>query len=691
MFRSIRSRLIASYLLVILLAMGVAAGLAWNALDRAFLDVLRENLLAQARLVAQTVETGDVGGYAPEVPESYPQSQNTRVVGEDGTVAFELVGEATCSTTVDSYSQSANVQPGYHTRIIGQEGTVILELEGKADCYTMPYTSSLPADLVPEYSQFANVMPGYHARVIDEKGVVVLEAETVLPAAEDPLSSLLPSRYGRLATNLDVWPEETSSRDTSVPLSSRPEIQSALAGEPGTAVRAYSWAPQRRVLYAAYPIHSSEGDIVSVVYIASPLPRLTLSLLPDYFGSQALGGAALAILLAGLAGLLLARQLTRPLRRLTEAASTLARGGRPPPIPPAPTGELNQLGAAFNTMNANLAAAYDALADQARQREAILHNLANAVLAADVTGEIILANPPASELLEIALQPLREAITRTLTIGEPHATEIAARDQVVELLVTPLRDESGSVGGAVAVGHDVTAYRQLDRLRTNFVSDVSHELRTPLTAIKGFIETLQDGAAEDPAVRDRFLSTIAVETERLTRLTNDLLLLTRADAGRLDLQLIPTDLVASVRRAVAQLEPCAREKRVAVQVEPPDAPVSVLADDDRIHQVLVNLLDNGLKFAPAGGHVTISFGQADDQVSCTVADTGPGIPGEEIPHLFERFYRGDRSRARAGGENGAGLGLAIVKAIVEAHGGRIWVESEPGQGTRFTFTLPPAS
>jgi len=611
MFRSIRTRLIASYLVVILLAMGVAAVLAWNALDRAFLDVLRENLLAQARLVAQTVETGEAAG------ETQPP-------------------------------------------------------------------------LAP-YAQSANVMPGYHTRVIDEEGVVVLQAETVAPAVEEERApSVSLPRSERLATNMDVPLAETNGRDGSIPLGSRPEIQSALAGEPATEVRAYSWASQRRVLYAAYPVRSPQGDVVSLVYIASPLPRLTLSLLPDYFGSQALGGAILATLLAGLAGLLLARQLTRPLRSLTEAASALARGERPPPVPPASTGELDQLGAAFNTMNANLVAAYEALAAEARQREAILHSLADAVLAADGAGEVVLANPTARALLEIAAQPLHEAIGRTLDLGEPHATEIAARDQVLELLVTPLCDEEGGVSGAVAVGHDVTAYRQLDRLRTNFVSDVSHELRTPLTAIRGFVETLQDGAADDPQVRDRFLQTIAVETERLTRLTNDLLLLTRADAGRLKLQLAPTDLVAAARRADAQLEPCAQEKRVSVTVEPPDAAVSALADGDRVHQVLVNLLSNAVKFTPTGGSVSVSFGRAGGQVFCTVADTGPGIPSEEVPHIFERFYRGDRSRSRAEGENGAGLGLAIAKAIVDAHSGRIWVESEAGQGARFTFTLPQA-
>ena len=593
--------------------MGVAAALAWTALDRAFLDVLRENLLAQAHRVAQTVEAGGVTAETQPAP--------------------------------DPYSQATNVLPGYHTRVIDEDGVVILDL-----------------------------------------------AADEIPAAETQPSPRL-NLYSELERNLGISPSDARSRDTTTNLIDRAEIQSAMAGEPATAVRSYDWADQRRILYAAYPVRSpgtspplggtEGGSVVSVVYIASPLPRLTLSLLPDYFGPQILGGAVAAILLAGSAGVLLARQLTRPLRRLTEATAALARGEPVPPIPPAATHELRALGAAFNTMNTNLTAAHSALTDQARQREAILEHIADAVLAADGTGEIILANPPASVLLKVAPQPLRQAIRHTLALGEPHTTEIAARDQIIELLTTPLRDEEGRVSGAVAVGHDVTAYRQIDRLRANFVSDVSHELRTPLTAIKGFIETLQDGAAADPSTRDRFLSTVAAETERLIRLTNDLLLLTRADAGRLDLRLASTDLVASAQRVVAQLG-------VEAEVEAPDIPTLALADADRIHQVLVNLLDNSIKFTPAGGRISISFGHADEQISCTVADTGPGIPGEEMPHLFERFYRGDRARARAEGESGAGLGLAIVQAIIKAHGGRVWAESEPGQGASITFTLPPA-
>ncbi len=653
MLKSIRSRLIASYLLVILLAMGIAALLAWSALDRAFLDVLRENLLAQAHRVAQTIESDEI--YAPVPPDVELEP------GESGEAM--IVGPTLVGPTVITSSQVLTSSPN-----------------------------------VSSYSQVSNALPGYHTRVIDEGGVVVLGPpvpndfsayETSVQPAREWGSDW--SSDSSIASNLDISPIDARGQSPTLDLLDRPEIQHALNGEPDTAVRASTASPHRRILYAAYPIRSPAGDVVSVAYIASPLPRLTLTLLPDYFGAQTLGGASVAVVLAGLVGLLLARQLTHPLRHLTDAASTLARGESVPPIPPASTSELRALGTAFNTMNVNLTDAHDALAAHAHQREIILNNLADAVLAADSAGEIILSNPAASALLEITPQTLHQAIRRTLDGEQPYAVEVAARNQVIELLTTPLQDEDGRVSGVVAVGHDVTAYRQLDRLRTNFVSDVSHELRTPLTAIKGFVETLQDGAVDDPSVRDRFLGTIATETERLIRLTNDLLLLTRADAGRLALHPAPTDLLAAVERAIAQLESRAHDGQISITVEPSEPLRLALADADRIHQVFVNLLDNAIKFTPAGGRVSVSFAHTGEQLSCTIADTGPGIPAGEIPHLFERFYRGDPSRARDEAHGGAGLGLAIAKAIIAAHSGQIWIESELDQWTRVTFSLPLTS
>jgi signal transduction histidine kinase len=723
MLKSVRSRLIASYLVVVLLAMAIAVAISLPVLDRAFLDVLRQNLLAQALRVAQTVESempsvavtqeADSDGEQGEDADPGANSYYAIATDQDGMLVYEfkggwyyVTGPYTDSLTSPAlgYDAVSNLVAGYHTRLVDMEGKVFLEMKG--DVTLLPSAQLDPLETeYGAYTQAANVLPGYHSHVIDEQSVVILD-----PAAEHWLQALFanptPSRrvwtdsgydaetagqYEDLQSNLGFPPNSAAQPEAAADaLLGRPEVQSAFAGEPATQLRTYPWAPTRRVLYAAYPVRAADGSVVSVAYIASPLPRFSLSLLPEYLGPQALGGAAVAVLIAGVAGFFLARTLTRPLQRLKEAASALARGEEAAEIPHASTDELDSLGVAFNTMNASLAAAHGALAAYAQQREAILQGLADAVLATNTDGEVILANPAAADLLRNAPQPLREAIKETLERGEPTSSEVTVRERVIELLTTPLRGEDGPVTGVVAVGHDVTAYRQLDRLRTSFVGDVSHELRTPLTAIKGFVETLQEGAADDPEARRRFLQTVATETDRLIRLTNDLLLLTRADADQLELRLSTTSLAACVDRAVAQLQSCAQGKQISIVVEQPDEAPLVRVDRDRIHQVLVNLLDNAVKFTPPEGRVALAFGREDGLVSCTVSDTGPGIPADEIPHLFGRFYRGDSSRARQGA-GGYGLGLAIAKAIVEAHGGRLWVESEPGEGASFTLALPAAA
>jgi signal transduction histidine kinase len=235
--------------------------------------------------------------------------------------------------------------------------------------------------------------------------------------------------------------------------------------------------------------------------------------------------------------------------------------------------------------------------------------------------------------------------------------------------------------------------RQSDQAKTAFISDVSHELRTPLTVIKGTIETLQDGAVDDRKARDRFLSSMNHETERLIRLVNDLLVLTRADAGALNLQLHPLDLAELARSRCEQLEAAAGKRQVQLRVAD-DQPTTledafmVMADADRAAQVIDNLLNNAIRYAPEGSEVTVTLNHEGSHVACQVADRGPGIPAEHLPLIFERFYRADTARGR--GDGGSGLGLAIVRSLVLAQGGRVSASSTVGQGTTVTFWLPAA-
>ena len=249
------------------------------------------------------------------------------------------------------------------------------------------------------------------------------------------------------------------------------------------------------------------------------------------------------------------------------------------------------------------------------------------------------------------------------------------------------KDELGQLSRTF---NDMTSRLQAARqMQTDFLADVSHESRTPLTSIKGMVETLRDGAVDDPDVRDRFLSTIETETDRLIRLVNDLLLLSQADSEALNLRRDSVDLSELVQTAIDQFSHKAAEKELDLQTEiNPDSP-TVLIDSDRIEQVLINLLDNAIKYSRPNGTVTVIVTPGKDQsVLVQVRDEGIGIPTEDLPHIGQRFYRTDKARSRT--EGGAGLGLAIAKAFIEAHGGQLWIESKEGQGTTVSFTLPSA-
>ncbi len=313
---------------------------------------------------------------------------------------------------------------------------------------------------------------------------------------------------------------------------------------------------------------------------------------------------------------------------------------------------------------------------------------------------------PLSALMGLALARTIARPVRALTVA---AGRLADGDFEYPLHTTG-QDELGQLSRTFIAMRD--RLRAVERMRAQFVTDVSHELRTPLTAVKGSVETLRDGAVDDPMVRERFLASIESETDRLIRLVNDLLILSRADAQALTLRRRPVDLRTVVRSTIEKLTPHLVGKGLHLTVELPDIPLTASADPDRVEQVLVNLLDNALKHTPAGGKVTIvgyglrvEGGRTEPLTSSpplpdggwailSVADTGEGIPAADLPHVFERFYRADRSRSRERG--GSGLGLSIAKALVEAHGGCIWLESTSRadgagggeSGTTASFALP---
>ncbi|BAS29011.1 two-component system histidine kinase PnpS [Limnochorda pilosa] len=333
--------------------------------------------------------------------------------------------------------------------------------------------------------------------------------------------------------------------------------------------------------------------------------------------------------------------------------------------------------------------------------ETILGSMVDGVVAQDARGRVLLFNEAAEALFgcrrgEVIGRPLLEAI-REYDVAD--ALETAMREgagvtrtiglarlgeRELQVRTAPLRSRSGELHGAVAVLRDVTEMRRLEQVRTEFVANVSHELRTPLTALKGFIETLLDGAVDDRATARRFLEIMRRETDRLVSLISDLLDLSRLESPRLEVRLETLNLSDLVDQSLELFRHRAGTRGVELASELP-SPFWVEADESLLRQVLVNLIDNAVKYTPEGGRIWISGSREEGWAEFSVSDTGPGIPRKALDRIFERFYRVDKARSRAMG--GTGLGLSIVRHAVERQGGRVWVESQLGEGSTFRVRL----
>jgi len=335
--------------------------------------------------------------------------------------------------------------------------------------------------------------------------------------------------------------------------------------------------------------------------------------------------------------------------------------------------------------------------------DAILRHMADGILLVDQQRRIILMNPAAERMLGVARHEavgrdhlevthhfdLDEQLARVLATGEPATLEIRrARPEHQILEARIVLAASAQERAALIMLRDITRARQLEQMRTDFVANVTHELRTPLTSIEGFAETLLEGALNEPETARRFVEIIQRESRQLAALIDELLDLARVESGRFRMRRRLTRPADLVQETLARLSPEAEKKGVRLTAEVADDLPLVDGDPDRLIQVLTNLVDNAIKYTPAGGRVTLSARRAEDQVLLAVGDTGAGIPQADLGRIFERFYRVDKARSRATG--GTGLGLAIAKHIVEAHGGTIAVESELGRGSTFTVALPAA-
>ncbi len=481
----------------------------------------------------------------------------------------------------------------------------------------------------------------------------------------------------------------------------RPEFQEAMKTGLGVSSR-YSFTLRHTRMYAAVLIKHRE-NIVGVIRASLPMTSIDRALRAMYL-KVALGGLAISLLVAALS-FIISRRLTRPLEDLQRGAERFAHGDLRRKLPIPKTIELASLAEALNEMAAQMEQRITTLIRQGQLQQAVFSSMIEGVVALDGEQRVISLNRAGARLLGIEFESmenqrfpdvvqdpeLRWFCNRTLAATEPLEEEIHVNHgrRILQAHGTSLRDPEGSTIGTLMVLHDVTHLRQLERTRRDFVANVSHELRTPITSIKGFVETLLAGAINEPENAKNFLQIIAQQTERLNEIINDLLNLSRIeqDAERGQIFLTNERVKAPLQEAIQVCEAKAQARNIQVTLACPDQ-LRASINAPLLEQALVNLVDNAIKFSDAGSSIMVEAEQSGSEVIVRVRDQGRGIEKVHLPRLFERFYRVDSGRSRKLG--GTGLGLAIVNHIVQAHGGKVTVESTPGKGSVFSLHLKSA-
>jgi two-component system phosphate regulon sensor histidine kinase PhoR len=544
-------------------------------------------------------------------------------------------------------------------------------------------------------------------RMRDEmRRVALLASRELLAAKSDPAAPATGRFWRELAAAMDcrltvVAPDGVVAFDSQKDAAAmenhagRPEVRSALAGGDGVAIR-FSETMRERVMYVAVRA-TPDGTVVrasiSLAHMDAMLGGLHRRLVT--------AGAAVA-LAAILISILMSRRLGRWLARVRDWIDQYGKGNLDQSLPKARLSELDLLADAVNDMASRLRTQIDALTARSEQEQALLACMIEGVLAVDARRRILRINDSLAEafgvgpadctgrnLLDVIRNPdLQAVVDRALASDSPIEETVATvePERFFRIHAAPLRDNNRTRVGAVLVVHDVTRLRRLETIRQDFVANVSHELKTPITAIKGFAETLADGAAENKEDRDRFIQIILRQSERLHSIVEDLLALAALDAEEENrtAELKPGSIEAVIAAAV---QSCARSAAgKGMNLESEVEPIETSMNAPLLEQAVINLLDNAIKYSPAGTAVRVSASRKGDEAVISVTDRGPGIQAVHVPRLFERFYRVDKGRSRNLG--GTGLGLAIVKRVALLHGGSVDVKTEPGAGSTFYIRIP---
>ena len=557
--------------------------------------------------------------------------------------------------------------------------------------------------VLTEHSQ-ARILSELRAQAyLVEKLVSGQLAETNAASLDVMLKELAPKTSSRITLVLPDGKVIADSHEDPARMDNhalRPEIKEAFAGKVGTSTR-YSFSLNKEMTYLAIPV-TDRNTVVGIVRIAEPVSALFASLRPIY--REFFGAGIIIVMLAAGFSLYVSQRINRPITEMQQGAGRFAKGDLTYRLDVPQLEEFGALAKAMNAMASQLHSRIYTITEQRNELEAVLTGMVEAVIVVSSEERILRLNQAAEKLFQIREEkvknrPVQEAIRNTdlnrFVADSLNSDESIERDLVLvgdtdvflQVNGVRLKDADGRSIGALVVLDDVTRLKTLEKIRRDFVANVSHELKTPVTSIKGFLETLKEGAIRDPENAERFLDIIMRHTDRLSAIIEDLLSLSRieqnTEKGEVAIEERPIqDVFDSVERAVRSR---AEDKKIKLEFALDDSIVAVI-NRTLLEQAIVNLVDNALKYSEPDSTIRIVSEQSAEQITIRVEDQGCGIPKEHLARIFERFYRVDKARSRKVG--GTGLGLAIVKHIAQAHGGSVEVESSPGRGSTFSIHLP---
>ncbi|MCK2018928.1 cell wall metabolism sensor histidine kinase WalK [Peribacillus frigoritolerans] len=453
----------------------------------------------------------------------------------------------------------------------------------------------------------------------------------------------------------------------------------------------------RRLWVLSTPIEAN-GEVIGAVYVIAEMENVFEQM--DEINSIFMTGTAIALVITAILGILLARTITRPMSDMRKQALVMAKGNFSRKVRVYGDDEIGQLAVTFNNLTKKLQESQSSTEGERRKLSSVLANMTDGVISTDRRGRVNLINEPAAQLLNVSSETvMNQPIIEVLGLEEEYKFEDLLEERESIILdyskknrpfilrgnFSVIQKETGFVNGLITVLHDITEQEKIESERREFVANVSHELRTPLTTMRSYLEALAEGAWKDEEIAPSFLSVTQNETERMIRLVNDLLQLSKMDSKDYRLKTGWVNFNKFYDHIIDRFE-MSKNDDITFKRDLPKEAYFVDIDEDKITQVLYNVISNSLKYSPEGGQVTFRVRASDGFIIVSITDQGVGIPKNVIDKIFDRFYRVDKARARNLG--GTGLGLAIAKEMVVAHGGKIWAESVDGKGTTVFFTLP---